>query len=354
MIEGSLRDAALTDVFQIIVTGQKSGILTVLRKNARARIYFEMGRLQYAHLSPGVHLGEILVRMELLTTQEVQEILLKQTIENAGTPLGLMAVEMGLLSAAELKGAVRAQTIEVITEIMMWRSGTFSFVDRSNDASQVPTEQSLDVMMLLMEVIARLDEWRNGTVEPFIVFERSGDPTKFTLPEGGWEVLGYVDGKRSASSVAAELDLAERHVYSILFELQERSLVRPAQFQIDEPLVLVISPSSAMQRIMRLALRRARLRVEVAEDGEEGMKVLLEQHPKAIIVEDGKGEGWDFVRELRRLPGQSHLPVLVVGDEPSGGGFFGRLKRPKATVLNKPFREIDFQQVITQMVGRSL
>ncbi|MDZ7705139.1 MAG: response regulator [Trueperaceae bacterium] len=352
MIEGSLRDAPLSDVFQIVVSGQKSGILTVVRNQSRARIYFDMGRLQYAHLSPGVHLGEIMVRMDLLTTQEVQEILARQQQENAGTPLGLMAIDFGLIDQDDLRQAVRAQIVEVLTEILLWRSGNFSFAERSGAASQVPTEHSLDAMMLLMEVIQKLDSWQDSTVNPNVIFEKSGDPTKFTLPKGGWEVLGYVDNKRSAASVAAEIDLPERQVYNILFELRERGLVTESLYQVDDPLVLVISPSSAMQRLMQLALRRARLRVDVTSDVQEGMRLLLEHHPQAIVVEDLGGEGWEFVKELRKLPGQGHIPVLVLGEEQDSGGLFSRFRRPKAEVLGRPFREIDFQQIVTRMVGR--
>lgn len=353
MIEGSLRDAPLSDVFQIIVSGQKSGILTVVRGSARARIYFEFGRVQYAHLTPGIHLGEMLVRMDLLDTHEVQEILLKQTMENAGTPLGLMAVDQGLIENGELGSALKAQTLEVMTELMLWKSGSFSFEDRSLLASQVPTEHTLDAMMLLMEVAKRLDEWANR-VDPGSLFERVGDPTKVTMPQGGWEVLGYVDGKRSAASIAAELDLPERAVYRILYELQQSGIIRPLPFQLEEPLVLVVSQSSALQRLMCLALQRARLRTDIAHDTAEAMTYVHAQHPRAIVLDDESENGWSFVRELRRLPAQGHLPILMLQTSEPSGGFFSRLRRPKALALKKPFHELEFQQVVTQMVGRSL
>src|SRR5690606_6254973 len=83
VIEGSLKNVPLTDVFQIIAPGQKTGVLTVTRGLARARIYFQGGQIGYAHVTPGVHLGEILVRMDMLTAHEVQEILRRQHSENA-------------------------------------------------------------------------------------------------------------------------------------------------------------------------------------------------------------------------------------------------------------------------------
>lgn len=354
MIEGSLRNVPLSDVFQIVATGQKSGILTVMRGNARARIYFEQGGIQYAHISPGVHLGEILVRMDLLTTHEVQEILRRQHVENAGTPLGLMAVEMGLIGEDDLKQALERQVLEVVSELMSWSDGQFNFAERSGWASQAPTSHAVEAMSLLMSVAQRLHEFEGGVVHPDTIFVRHGDPTKVTMPAGAWEVLGYVDGKRTARSIASELDLTERHVMHILFELESLAVIEPQPIQVEDPLVLAVSPSSALQRLLRLSLQRARLRAEVALDYEDALRVLPDIHPSALVVDDQEGAGWELVKELRRQSGQSHLPVLLLVDEAPKGGLFGRARRPRAEVLLKPFHEIEFQQIITRMVGRSL
>lgn len=354
MIEGSLRTVPLTEVFQILATGQKSGILTILRGSSRARVYFELGRVQYAHLAPGLHLGEVMVRMDLLTSQEVQQILLRQDKENAGTPLGLMAVHLGLLDQSELRHALKMQVVEVITELLMWKQGQFSFAERNLDASQVPTEHTLDAMMLLMEVATRLEEFKKGAVNANIVFEKSGDPTGVKLSAGMWEVLGHVDGKRTALSIAVETDFPEREVYNLLYQLQHQQLITPTPYQIADPIVLILSPSSAMQRLMRLGLQRARLQVEISHTTEEAFGMIESLRPQAIVVEDEDGHGWEFVREVRRGNRHSHLPILVVAESDITQGILGRLRRPKANFLKKPFREIDFQQTVIHMLGRSL
>lgn len=354
MIEGSLRNLPLSDVFQIVATGQKSGILTVARGEGRARIYFEQGRIQYAHISPGVHLGEILVRMDLLTTHEVQEILRRQRVENAGTPLGLLAVELGLIEEDDLHRALERQVLEVVTELMGWSDGQFNFAERSGWASQVPTHHTVDAMALLMTVAQRLHEFEGGTAEPDAIYRREGDPTKVAMPEGAWEVLAVVDGKRSARSLAAELDMTERHVLHLLYRLEAVGVIEPQPFRMEDPLVLAVSPSSALQRLLRLSLQRARLRAEVAMDYDAALQAVSALHPSALVVDDIDGGGWAFVKELRRQPGQGHLPVLVLVDETPKTGLFGRPRHPRAEVLLKPFHEIDFQQIVTHLLGRTL
>ncbi|HLU82699.1 MAG TPA: response regulator [Trueperaceae bacterium] len=351
MIEGSLRNVPLSDVFQVIATGQKSGVLTVQRGLARARIYFTMGRIEYAHVTPGVHLGEILVRMDILTAHEVQEILRRQHTENAGTQLGLMAVEMGLVREDDLRLALERQILEVVGDLLSWSEGRFDFTDRAVKSSQAPTDHSIDALMLLMRVAQRRHEFDQVDVEPSTVYVRQGDPTRVEMPTGGWEVLGYVDGKRSARSVAAELDLTERHVFHLLTELSRLGVLEKAPFTVEDPVVLVVSPSSALQRLIRLALQRAGFRVESVFEYSEAEAAIDTHHPSAMVVDDDKaGTAWELVRELRKRPGHAHLQVLLLLDEVPKSGLFRRL--PRAETLLKPFHELRLQELVSQLVGR--
>jgi CheY-like chemotaxis protein/transcription initiation factor IIE alpha subunit len=354
MIRGSLRDAPISEVFQIVASGQKSGVLLVEQDGTRAKVSFERGRVQFAQLEPGVHLGEILVRMELLTAHEVQQILVKQTSEDAGVPLGEVALKLGLIGEDELESALRAQSVEVLTELILWRQGTFHFSEAREALHGAQHSRGFDAMTLLMEVAQRLEAWRAGSVEPDAVFERCGDPTKVTLAQAGWEVLGYVDGRRSAESIAAELDLAEKQVYRILFELQERGVIRLAPYRLEAPVVLVVSPSAALQRLIRLALRRAQLKTVAASTLPDAVTLVQRHRPSALVLDDDSEQGYAFVRDLRKQPGQSHLPVVMLLSREVPGGLLSRLRRPKVHTLAKPFQELELQQAVTQLIGRSL
>jgi hypothetical protein len=88
VIEGSLRDAAFTDVLQIVVAGRKDGVLHLERDDRRARVWITAGRLVAASVDGGVHLGEVLVRLDLLGVDEVQELLAEQAATPGGSPSG--------------------------------------------------------------------------------------------------------------------------------------------------------------------------------------------------------------------------------------------------------------------------
>lgn len=355
MIEGSLRNVPLADVFQIVVTSQKSGILTVAHNDSQARIFFEKGRIQSAHLDPGVHLGEIMVRLDLLSTLEVQQLLAVQGDDSDGTPLGQLGVDRTLIDQDDLLRAVERQVFEVVSELLSWRDGTFNFAEQSEWTGLAISDHNIDAMTILMDVAEQLSESEDGSADPGAVFQRAGDPTKVTMPAGAWEVLANIDGKRSARSIAAEMDLRERKVYRLLYQLQTLGIVEASPFEVEDPLVLVVSQSRALRQLLQLSPQRARFRTHVVTIAGEALSFLADNYPSAVVVDDHQGEGWAFVKAFRQLPGKGHLPVLVLTEESSGfRGLLGRRRRPKASTLEKPFQELDLQERITGLVGRSV
>lgn len=348
MLKGSLKSAPLSDVFQLIALSQKSGILTVERKDRHARIYFTLGKVAYAHMRSGAHLGEVLVRMDLVTALEVQEILMTQRRENPGTLLGRMAVERGILGEEDLARAIERQAFDVVGEVLTWSDGAFEFHDADPNASQVPFGSGIDALVLLMRVIQSSEEVREVSVPPEAVFSRSGDPTKVELPPGAWEVLAQLDAKSSARAIAAELDMGDQRVYHVLGRLEQLKIVERSPYLADEPLVLVVGASQALRRLIMLALQRGGLRTSTATY-EDVFHRITEHHPRALLVDDDEGRAWELVRELRKDGAHGHLPVLVLVDEPPRSGLFRRL--PKAEWLVKPFQELELQHEVAQLIG---
>lgn len=350
MIEGSLRNVPLTDVFQVIATSQKSGTLNLSRGKSRARVNFLQGRIQYAHLVPGINLGEILVRLDVLDPSEMLTLLLAQRRENPGLPLARAALEAGYINEQALRSGLERQIHEVLSELLGWRSGNFSFGEDEDYALELPFAHSLDAMMLLMQVTQRLAEYEEGAIEPTAVYRKALDPTEVEMPANGWEVLAAVDGRRNAASVAADSPLPERHAYLVLYSLQHLGVIERSPFQVEVPLVLLLSSSNAQGRLLRLLLQRCRVLPHLESEPRKAMTFLADRHPRAIVVDDQDGSAWQFVREVRRMPGKSHLPavVLTAGNE---AGLLAKMRRPRALTLSKPFEELDFQRLVGRMVG---
>lgn len=339
MLSGRLTNVPLGEVFQVLATGHKVGTLEVRREGQLAVLALDRGRIRYANLRPGVQLGEVMIRMELLSSDEVQAILASQTHEHAGAPLGFAALRMGLLDEDDLRRAVRRQVEEVIAELLRWRDGEFAFSEAEVDRTYVPDGQSVDAMAVLMEAVAQLEDDDAEPVPFGAVFERQGDPTAVTLPPGAWELLAQVDGRRSARSIAAEVDLPQRRTLRVLRRLEALGVVRRVALIDPEPTVLVVVASEAQERLLALLVERSGGVAVCAATLDEALEAARRVRPRAVVVDDEAGEGAQQVAALRAEPGLAHLPIALLGAAP--GPALRWWRRPRADRLERPFVEAE-------------
>jgi CheY-like chemotaxis protein len=359
VIQGRLREVPLEHILTLISGGRKSGVLIVVLDDREAKIHFEDGRVLYARIEDGANLGEYLVRLELLTPEDIQSLVGRQKRENPHTPLGMMAVRSGIINEKDLRAALEAQVLDAMVEIIIWAEiprSKFHFKERGSDASQVPTQHMLDPSALLMEATRRLDEWRRGQVKPQDVLEIAvdlqADPRTSKLTLGQWEMLYLLDGQRSAASIAAELNTPEGETYHQLYLLLEGKLLRHADVRPEDPWVLIVSESNTTRRLTTLTLTRERYRVMHATDLENA-KNLLEQHRPNTVVLD-----WNNALEaVKTIRGKRNLTPIIalVQTEPRVGlGLFRNTSATNVRYLVKPYTEMQLIRAIGAVTGRSI
>src|SRR5687767_14755561 len=131
-IEGPLRELGIHDVFQLLDLSRKTGALRVtseLRDN-EGTVYFDGGRVVYANIRSNPHpLGEMLLHSGKVTEADVERA---RSVQRQGDSrrLGELLVDMGAITFRELERQMRLQIEAVVFELMSWREGYFSFVER--------------------------------------------------------------------------------------------------------------------------------------------------------------------------------------------------------------------------------
>ena len=71
-IKGSLKEASLPDVLQLLAMGKKNGCLSVTHRNNFGYIYFTQGRISYASIvNRRDRLGDMLVKNEIISQQDL-------------------------------------------------------------------------------------------------------------------------------------------------------------------------------------------------------------------------------------------------------------------------------------------
>jgi tetratricopeptide (TPR) repeat protein len=231
-IKGSLKEASLPDVLQLLSMGQKTGCLSLTDRSNFGYIYFDRGRISYASIvNRRDRLGDLLVKNGLLTSEA-----LSQAVDAQATrpeqKLGEILIERGAITAGQLEQYIRVQIEEAVYFLFTWSQGSFYF-----EADQRPEEGAMLVSInpenLLLEGARRIDEWsliekRIPSLDLIFQLDDSRPvPDDLDLTADHRKVLPLLDGKHSVQEVIEESGMVEFDVAKAIFGLAQAGLARP-------------------------------------------------------------------------------------------------------------------------------
>src|SRR5690606_8846352 len=231
-IKGSLREASLADVVQLIFLGRRTGCLSVASERNFASIWFDEGWVIFASLlARADRLGERLVASGRLQQDALDEAIAAQAAV-PGRRLGEVLVQLGHLRREELEAELRRQVEETVYTLFGWTSGTFSF-----EAGVMPEDEVTTVRLnpegLLLEGARRVDE--AGVIAKKIpsldaVYgldesDRAGDGDD-SLVEAERRVLPLLDGRNTVRQVVDASGMSEFEVSRILYGLLSAGRIR--------------------------------------------------------------------------------------------------------------------------------
>ena len=126
-IKGSLKEASLPDVIQLLFLGRRTGCLALADRHNFGTIYFDEGHIVYAAIvNRRDRLGDILVNSGRITPATLQQAIARQE-GHREHKLGEILVEAGAIAREELESYMRLQIEEAVYYLFTWTSGTFNF-----------------------------------------------------------------------------------------------------------------------------------------------------------------------------------------------------------------------------------
>ncbi len=157
-IKGSLKEASLADVLQLLALGQKTGCLSVADRSSFGYIYFDRGRICYASIvNRRDRIGDLLVKNGKITQEQLDQAVQLQG-ENRDKRLGELLISDGAVTRDDLESGMRGQIEEAVYFLFTWTQGTFNF-----ETDVKPERQdflvSINPESLLLEGARRIDEW---------------------------------------------------------------------------------------------------------------------------------------------------------------------------------------------------
>ncbi len=223
-IRGSLKEASLPDVLQLISLGNKTGCLSLTHRDNFGSIWFDKGLICFASIvNRRDRLGDILVKSGKLTQAQLDAAIAAQARDRESR-LGDILVRQGVLSRELLNDQVRVQIEEAVYFLFTWTDGTFNF-----EPDLRPERQDFLVSVrpdaLLLEGARRVDEW--SLIEKKIpAFDIIFDVDRRRLASSGVDltkeqrvVVRLLDARRDVRQIVDASGLVEFEVGKALYGL---------------------------------------------------------------------------------------------------------------------------------------
>jgi tetratricopeptide (TPR) repeat protein len=223
-IKGSLKEASLPDVIQLLFLGRRTGCLALADRHNFGTIYLDEGLITFASIvNRRDRLGDLLIRKGRITAEQLQKAIATQEGDREHK-LGEIFIGLGILTRAELEEYMRIQIEEAVYYLFTWTSGTFNF-----EAGVRPETEDFLVRIspeaLLLEGARRVDEWSliEKKIPSFdLIFsvdrEHIGQSDPTLSPEQQ-RLLPLIDGTRDVQQLIEESGLVEFEVGKALYGL---------------------------------------------------------------------------------------------------------------------------------------
>jgi len=166
-LAGRLEEIELAELLHFLALNNRTGKVTLSRREAHGVVVVRLGRIVYAASSSiRETFGNILVCRGLASPEALAAALERQHQAADGRKLGDILVEAGAISEEQLQEALRQQTGLVVQELSRWRSGYFRFEvapvasagDIGVDTEELVVPAGVATDQILFEAMTRMDE----------------------------------------------------------------------------------------------------------------------------------------------------------------------------------------------------
>jgi len=223
-ISGSLDEASLADVLQLLSLGRKTGRLSVSDQSNLGHIYLDSGKITHAYIVSRYHrLGDILFKNGHITRGQLAEAIRLQS-DNPQKKVGEILVEIGATSRSELSHYMQVQIEEAVYFLFTWRRGDFAF---ERDIHPDPDDflVSINTEALLLEGARRVDEW--SVIEKkipsfnmvFRVDHERLESSHAVLSSRQQRIAALLNGERDVAAIVTETGMIEFDVGQALYGL---------------------------------------------------------------------------------------------------------------------------------------
>ncbi|NND13236.1 MAG: response regulator [Acidimicrobiia bacterium] len=122
-----------------------------------------------------------------------------------------------------------------------------------------------------------------------------------------------------------------------------------------EAVVLIIEDVDSIIQVMRASLTGWPVRIEAANDGEEGLQLVRELQPDVVLLDLAmpKMDGWELLELVQQDPATRDIPVVIVTAHGESDGAQRAQDAGARGFVSKPFRPSEIRRAIEPFLPRS-
>lgn len=206
-LEGNLRDFSLQDMFRLLQTGSKSGILHVDGAGGEGVVCFRDGAILHASAGGSAEpVAKRLAKAGVISEKQLRQAqgLMKiQKKDKAERRLGQILVDEGYLEASVLEGFVTEQVADALFDLLRWEEGELRF-EPDETCAEADLGIAVAVDAVLADAAKRLESWnkiRDKIPSLDTRFAMASGPgaksTDIHLKPREWMLLCYLHNGRS-------------------------------------------------------------------------------------------------------------------------------------------------------------
>ncbi len=252
MLAGSLNEFTMLDVFSLLATTRKTGVVNLADNgntdpggpDVTGRVWVIGGQISFAVAE--VTQAPLVAR--LLHSGEIEEDAIRDVV-GAHAPDATTTVADALTSLGlpddRVREVIRDQVVDALFDMSLWEDGNFSFSARGDDdaaADSGPTFPSDEIMDAVQD---RLQEWVTISraipahdLVPGLVTQAPTGPTGQVLVDPRkWEVMTLIDGARTVADVISLTGQGVFTVCKLLAGMVDAGLVSTADQRDEGPAV---------------------------------------------------------------------------------------------------------------------
>ncbi len=324
VLRGRIDPLALVDVLAYLGRNRETGVLNVVRDEAKKSIIINDGSIIFARSNQNEdRLGDILLAQGQITQEQYDQG--TELIYKKGFRHGRALIEIGAISPKTLWKTIKSQIETIACSVIPWQSGSFEFIKQDIRQKESITTRT-SILEMITDVIRNLDNrqlFKSRFPDLGLMYRkvpRAGGK-EVTLEPHEEYLLGFIDGKNTLQTVCDQSEYGELESLRVIFLLSALGYIEavPQSPQIPHssdvpPIVLKFNQIYRFLNTYlgdRVGTVGTNLLKKYFEDTRQAHLQILDH---VNIMEDGSLNAGQIQKNLNRLNGDEHHTNLALDD----------------------------------------